>query len=74
MRRKVTGAVMFQDFEKLFSEHCPFLDRKACRYTVEKGRESTARVVVWREFGVKRSFTMESTYCGFNKAKHKVRV
>lgn len=44
-------------------------DRKSCRYTVEKSRESTARVVVWREFGVRRSFTLESTFCGANKGR-----
>ena len=31
---------------------------------VEKSKEATARVVVWRRLGVKRSYTMESTYCG----------
>ena len=44
-------------------------DRRACRYTIEKSRESTARVVVWREFGVRRSFTLESTFCGANKGR-----
>ena len=44
-------------------------DRKSCRYTIEKSRESTARVVVWREFGVRRSFTLESTFCGANKGR-----
>ena len=44
-------------------------DRKSCRYTIEKSRESTARVVVWREFGVRRSFSLESTFCGANKGR-----
>ena len=44
-------------------------DRKSCRYTIEKSRESTARVVVWRDFGVRRSFTLESTFCGANKGR-----
>ena len=39
---------------------------------MEKGKESAARVVVWREMGVARSYTMESTYCGFDQGKYKV--
>ena len=47
-------------------------DRKSCRYLIEKSRESTARIAVWRQYDVKRSYTMESTFCGFNKKKMKV--
>uniref|UniRef100_A0ACB8ERR1 Cytosolic carboxypeptidase 1 n=1 Tax=Sphaerodactylus townsendi TaxID=933632 RepID=A0ACB8ERR1_9SAUR len=36
----------------------------SCSFVVEKSKESTARVVVWREIGVQRSYTMESTLCG----------
>ena len=50
----------------------PRFDRKSCSYTVEQCRESTARVVVWREFGVERSYTIETTFCGFNKRQRKV--
>ncbi|XP_067003008.2 cytosolic carboxypeptidase 1 isoform X2 [Anabrus simplex] len=37
---------------------------RLCDFRVERARESTARVTVWREFGIKRSYTMESSYCG----------
>jgi len=30
---------------------------------------STARVVVWKEIGVTRSYTMESTYCGCDQGQ-----
>lgn len=39
----------------------------SCNFRVEKVRESTARVTFWREFGVKRSYTMESSYCGMDQ-------
>lgn len=44
-----------------------------CSFLVEKSRASTARVVVWREMGVSRSYTMESSYCGCNQGPYKVR-
>ncbi|XP_070542811.1 cytosolic carboxypeptidase 1-like isoform X3 [Ptychodera flava] len=42
-----------------------------CSFVVEKSKEATARVVVWREIGVLRSYTMESTYCGCDQGPYK---
>jgi len=39
---------------------------------VEKAKESTARVVVWRQLGVARSYTMESSYCGCDQGPYRV--
>ena len=39
---------------------------------VERVKEATARVVVWRQIGVVRSYTMESSYCGCDQGKYKV--
>lgn len=46
----------------------------SCSFVVEKSKESTARVVVWREIGVQRSYTMESTLCGCDQGKYKVNM
>ncbi|XP_018043707.1 PREDICTED: cytosolic carboxypeptidase 1-like [Atta colombica] len=35
-----------------------------CSFKVERNKESTARVAVWRQLGVPRSYTMESSFCG----------
>ncbi|KAM8892295.1 cytosolic carboxypeptidase 4 isoform 2-T2 [Spinachia spinachia] len=40
-------------------------------YRVEKSRSATARVVVWREMGVLRSYTMESTHNGCDQGIYK---
>lgn len=41
-----------------------------CQYKIDKKKESTCRVVMWREFGVKESLTLECSYCcGENKKK-----
>ncbi|OAJ36379.1 cytosolic carboxypeptidase 2 [Batrachochytrium dendrobatidis JEL423] len=41
------------------------------KYTVEKSKESTARIVLWREFGVVNSFTLESSHCGADFGERK---
>lgn len=46
---------------------------RSCSFVVEKSRASTARVVVWREMDVSRSYTMESSYCGCNQGPYQVR-
>ena len=35
-----------------------------CSFIVQKCKESTARVVMWREFGLINSFTLECSFCG----------
>lgn len=35
-----------------------------CNFKVQKDREATARVVMWKEFNLINSFTLETTFCG----------
>ncbi len=49
-----------------------FFSYRNCSFAVEKSKEATARVVVWRELGVVRSYTMESTYCGADQGQNRV--
>ncbi len=35
-----------------------------CSYSICRVKEATGRVVVWRQFGVTRSYTLEASYCG----------
>ena len=44
----------------------PFFSYSDCSFTINKGRESTARVVVARELGIMNSFTLEASFCGPN--------
>jgi predicted nucleic acid-binding Zn finger protein len=50
----------------------PLFEYNSCKFVVEKSKEATARVVVWRQMGVQRSYTMESTYCGAETGIYKV--
>ncbi|KAI9362059.1 hypothetical protein DFJ73DRAFT_891664 [Zopfochytrium polystomum] len=51
-------------FASLMATTSPVFDSNSCKYTVEKSKEATARVVLWREMGVVGSYTLESSYCG----------
>eukprot|EP00347_Sterkiella_histriomuscorum_P022736 403337354 len=35
-----------------------------CAFAVQKSKESTARVVGWKELGITNSFTLEASFCG----------
>ncbi|KHN80416.1 Cytosolic carboxypeptidase 1 [Toxocara canis] len=37
-----------------------------CRFSITKAKEPSARVVIWRQFDIRRVYTMEATYCGFD--------
>ncbi|XP_062404302.1 cytosolic carboxypeptidase 4 [Sardina pilchardus] len=54
----------YRTIPKTLDRIAPAFSFNSCNYLVEKSRASTARVVVWREIGVLRSYTMESTYNG----------
>lgn len=38
---------------------------------MQKSRESTARVVMWREFNLINSFTLEASFCGPSRGTYK---
>ncbi|RUS75866.1 hypothetical protein EGW08_016387 [Elysia chlorotica] len=61
----------FKILPRLLNSTCPSFSLKNCNYVVEKAKENTARVVVWRQLNVVRSYTMESSYCGCDEGKYK---
>ncbi|XP_073489632.1 cytosolic carboxypeptidase 1 [Aquarana catesbeiana] len=61
----------YRTLPKVLSQIAPAFCMNSCSFVVEKSKESTARVVVWRELGVQRSYTMESTLCGCDQGKYK---
>ncbi|RWS11437.1 cytosolic carboxypeptidase 1-like isoform X1, partial [Dinothrombium tinctorium] len=48
----------------LLSELAPAFNINYCSFSMDKSKEGTARITVWREFGVKLSYTMECTQGG----------
>ena len=41
-------------------------DLTSCKFKVEKGKLGTGRVVVWKEFEVTNSFTLENSFHGYD--------
>ncbi|PAA91645.1 hypothetical protein BOX15_Mlig032425g2 [Macrostomum lignano] len=37
---------------------------RGCKFNIRKCKEATGRVVMWRQFGIENSFTMEATFSG----------
>lgn len=56
-----------QIFPQILSSVSPYFSLRNCCYSMEKCKEATARIVAFKELGIKRSYTMESTYCGFDQ-------
>ena len=48
----------------LFGKKNPWFSYKSSLFKIEKIKESTARVVLFKEFGVLASYTLESSFCG----------
>ena len=42
---------------------------KDCKFNVEKCKDSTARVVVWREMNIMNAFTLECSFFGKYESK-----
>nr|XP_024658814.1 cytosolic carboxypeptidase 4 isoform X1 [Maylandia zebra] len=61
----------YRTIPKTLDRIAPTFSFNSCNFLVEKSRSATARVVVWREMGVLRSYTLENTYNGCNQGIYK---
>jgi len=53
---------------RILAHKSPLFNYRECRFEVKNDKQRTARVVVWKEFGVTNSFTLESSFYGYLKA------
>lgn len=52
-------------FPWIMSQTAPHLfSYDSCRYKIRKSKESTARVVIWRELNIKACYTFEMSLAG----------
>ena len=63
------GSRKEQIFPVIMSKNCDVFSFKDCSWAIPKDRENCARVVVWREFGIVNSFTLEISYLGAGMGK-----
>lgn len=67
----VPGKLRDKIYPKILSENYPeAFSFPECSFRVQKSKESTARVVVWRELGVPDSLTLEASFAGPSEGAH----
>lgn len=50
---------------KLLSERTNIFRYHSSRFSIEKGKDSTARMVIWKELGIVHTYTLETSYFGY---------
>ncbi|XP_043505081.1 cytosolic carboxypeptidase 4-like isoform X1 [Polistes fuscatus] len=68
-RAKPDQPVQYLMLPHLMQKVSPAFALPLCSFKVERNKESTARVAIWRELGISRSYTMESSFCGCDQGK-----
>lgn len=53
-------------YPRLLSKLCPFFNFDDCVFKVQKQRERSARVSIYRSFGLTNAYTLEASFCGAN--------
>lgn len=61
---KINDRLKERIFPSLLEKNCSIFSFSDCSFAVQKSKESTARVVMWRELGITNSYTLESSFCG----------
>jgi len=56
-------------FPRIFAKVSHMIDIHSCRFKIEKGKLGTGRVVVWKDFEVTNSFTLENSFHGYDMGK-----
>ena len=59
--------IMIRLFPLIMASRYQNFDYSSCKFRIEKFKESTARVVVFKEFGVLWSFTLENSFLGLTQ-------
>jgi len=58
-------------FPLMYSKLNDCFNFEGCSFNIQKQKETTARVVMWKEFNLINSFTFECSFCGPNKGLYK---
>ena len=55
----------------IMSKLCDYFEFEACRFSMHKSKEATARMSMWKELKIPNVFTMEASFCGADRGEHK---
>ena len=53
------------------AQNCEDFSYYNCLFGLHKSKESTGRAVIFREFGIQNSYTLECSFCGPTQGSHK---
>ena len=56
-------------FPFIMSKLCPFFSYGYSRFAVQRHKENTARITMWRELRVPNVFTLDASFCGPNTVR-----
>lgn len=65
------NSVKEQVFPKLLESNSDIFSFSDCEFGMQKSKESTARIVIYKEFGIVNSYTIESSFCGADMGKYR---
>ena len=57
-------------FPKLIDKNLDVFNLSDCSFQVQKAKEATARIVMWKEMGITNTFTLEASFCGPDQGKY----
>ena len=57
-------------FPKLMEKVSDIFSFNDCLFGLQKGKESTARIVIFKELGIVNSYTVEASFCGASFGHH----
>jgi hypothetical protein len=67
---KINDRLKERIFPSLLEKNCDIFSFSDCSFAVQKSKESTARVVTWKELGITNSYTLESSFWGADYGKY----
>lgn len=67
---KVNDRLKERIFPALMEKNCDIFNFSDCSFVVQKSKESTARVVGWKELGITNTYTVEASFCGADYGKY----
>ena len=65
------NSVKEQVFPKLLETNSELFSFNDCEFGMQKSKESTARIVIYKEFGIVNTYTIESSFCGADIGKYR---
>ena len=65
------NSVKEEVFPKLLETNSELFSFVDCEFGIQKSKESTARIVIYKEFGIVNTYTIESSFCGADIGKYR---